>query len=152
MKRTIMAALAACLLMNTTLLLADDDLQTVASSHDATTTMDRFEQAVISAGFDVFARIDHQQNAKAAGLEMDASQLLVFGKPKAGTLMMQANPRIGLALPLKVLVWEDNKGKVWLSYQKPADLLHDFNIEGHDKMASNIAMGLAKLSGKATQK
>ncbi|MCU7960090.1 MAG: DUF302 domain-containing protein [gamma proteobacterium symbiont of Bathyaustriella thionipta] len=116
------------------------------------TTMDRFEQAVISAGFKVFARIDHQENASAAGLKMPASQLLIFGNPKAGTLLMQDNPRIGIALPLKVLVWEDQKGFTWLSYVKPKELFDEFDIEGRDKMMQKMTAGLTKLSTKATVK
>jgi len=152
MKKILIILTAALLSINSALLLADDDLFTIPSAHDVKTTMDRFEQAVISAGFNVFARIDHQENALSAGLKMPASQLLIFGNPKAGTLLMQDNPRIGVALPLKVLVWEDEQGIAWLSYVKPKDLFDEFDIENRDKMLNKMTAGLKKLSTKATIK
>jgi uncharacterized protein (DUF302 family) len=64
----------------------------------------------------LFARIDFAADAKRAGLAMQPSQLLMFGNPRAGTPLMQAVPTVALDLPLKVLVWQDGDGRVWLSY------------------------------------
>jgi uncharacterized protein (DUF302 family) len=70
-------------------------------------TVDRLVAAVEQREITVFARIDHAAGARAAGLDLPDEEVLVFGNPKAGTPLLQADPRIGLDLPLRVLVWDD---------------------------------------------
>jgi uncharacterized protein (DUF302 family) len=67
----------------------------------------------------VFALIDHSGEAQKVGLTMRPTQLLIFGSPKGGTPLMVAAPRVAIDLPLKALAWEDEQGKVWLSYNSP---------------------------------
>jgi len=99
--------------------MAPEGLVTVASNHGATETIDRLEAALKSKGVTIFARIDHAAGAKAAGMQLRPTQLLIFGNPKAGTPLMQANQLIGIALPLKALAWQDAAGRMWLSYIDP---------------------------------
>jgi uncharacterized protein (DUF302 family) len=66
------------------------------------------------------ARIDHAAGAKTVGLSLRPTEVLIFGNPKSGTPLMQANQTMGIDLPLKVLVWQDADGRVWLSYNEPA--------------------------------
>jgi uncharacterized protein (DUF302 family) len=99
--------------------MAADGLTTVLSSFGPKETMDRFEANIKAKGITVFARIDHAAEAAAAGLELRPTELLIFGNAKAGTPLMQANQATGIELPLKVLVYEDVAGKVWLSYNDP---------------------------------
>ena len=101
---------------------ADNGLTTVKSSVGVTETINRLEALLKEKGITVFARIDHQAEAAKVGLSMKASQLLIFGNPKAGTPLMKAAPTAAIDLPLKALAWEDADGKVWLSYNRP-DLL-----------------------------
>jgi len=89
------------------------------SNHSVDQTVARLESILQSKGIKVFAVIDHSGEAKNAGLEMRPTKLLIFGSPKAGTPLMLAAPSIALDLPLKILVWEDGDGKVWLSYNSP---------------------------------
>ncbi|HTU52173.1 MAG TPA: DUF302 domain-containing protein [Acidobacteriaceae bacterium] len=70
-------------------------------------------------GVQIFALIDHSGEAKRAGIEMRPTKLLIFGNPKAGTPLMLAAPSIAIDLPLKLLVWEDASGQVWISYNTP---------------------------------
>jgi len=98
---------------------ADNGLATVPSSFGVTETLNRLETIVKEKGITVFARIDHQAEAAKAGLTMKASQLLIFGNPKAGTPLMKAAPTTAIDLPLKALAWEDADGTVWLSYNRP---------------------------------
>lgn len=98
---------------------ADNGLTTVPSSFSVAETVNRLEKLVKEKGITVFARIDHQAEAAKAGLTMKASQLLIFGNPKAGTPLMKAAPTTAIDLPLKALAWEDVDGKVWLSYNRP---------------------------------
>jgi uncharacterized protein (DUF302 family) len=99
--------------------MANNGLVTMASAYGAKETVDRFENDVKSKGMTVFARIDHAAGAKAVGLSLRPTELLIFGNAKAGTPLMQSHQTLGIDLPLKVLVWEDAVGKVWLSYNEP---------------------------------
>lgn len=81
--------------------------------------MARLEAAVSARGMTVFARVDHAAGAIAAGLELRPTDLLIFGSPKGGTALMQSVQTIGIDLPLKMLVWQDESGATWLSYNDP---------------------------------
>jgi uncharacterized protein (DUF302 family) len=82
-------------------------------------TMDRLAQAVAAKGMTVFARIDHAAGAKEAGLDLRPTALLIFGNARAGTLPMQTAQTMGIDLPLKALVWQDEAGKTWVSVNDP---------------------------------
>lgn len=99
----------------------DNDLGLVKipCTHGVPETLDRLERLLKERGVMVFARIDFSGDAARAGLTMRPEQMLIFGNPKAGTPLMQAEPVAGIDLPLKALVWEDADGKVWLSYNSP---------------------------------
>lgn len=99
---------------------AVDGLTTLPSAFDARETMDRLEAELRSRGVSIFDRIDHAAGAAQAGLALRPTELLIFGSPKAGTPLMQANQSVGIDLPLKALVWKDASGKVWLSYNDPS--------------------------------
>jgi len=82
-------------------------------------------EAILSAkGVTLFALVDHSGEAEKAGLEMRPTKLFIFGSPKAGTPLMVAAPSLAIDLPLKILVWEDSDGEVWVSYNDP-DYLRD---------------------------
>jgi len=93
-----------------------------ASKLPVAETTDRLEAILKAKGFKIFARIDQKAEAEAVGLTMRPMQLVIFGDPRAGTPLMIAYPTIGIDLPLKVLVWEDGEGRVWLSYTDPVYL------------------------------
>ncbi len=97
---------------------AGEGVATRPSRYSVPETLDRVEQVLKSKGVKIFARIDHAAEAKAAGLAMRPAQLLVFGNPKAGTPVMAAAPTAAIDLPLKALAWEDQNGKVWLSFNE----------------------------------
>ncbi|SHF33228.1 DUF302 domain-containing protein [Pedobacter caeni] len=88
----------------------------VQSHYSVKESMDRLVSIVESKGMTVFLRMDHAKNAEKDGLALRPTELLFFGNPKAGTILMQDQQISGLDLPLKVLVWEDETGKVWLNY------------------------------------
>ena len=121
------------------------------SAGDVASTMDALETAVTGAGATVFARVDHAGGAASVGLEMDPSQLLIFGNPKLGTPAMQDDPLAGLFLPLKVLVYRDGAGQVWLSYEDPAKTFADLGGVPEDAAYIQKMTGaLSKLTGKAS--
>jgi len=97
--------------------------------HSVAETVDRLESLLKSKGIKIFARIDQAAEAKAVGLEMRPTVLLIFGDPKAGTPLMNRYPSLAMDLPLKALVWESADGKVWLSYNSPEFLQQRHNLE-----------------------
>ena len=105
---------------------ADDGIITKSSKYSVKETISRFETAVKSkagAGFIIFTEIDHAAAAKQFGLDMRPRTVVIFGNPKLGTPVMQKKPLLAIDVPPKALVWEDNSGKVWLSYNS-ADYLY----------------------------
>lgn len=93
-----------------------EGLISVVSSYSVPETIDRFKAEIEKRGMTVFARIDHKAGADAVGMALRPTEVLIFGNAKAGTPLMQAKQTIGIDLPLKVLAWQDEKGKVYLSY------------------------------------
>ena len=100
--------------------MADDGRRLVAGQYPFRETVQRLEAALTQRGLTIFARIDHAANAAEVNLPLRPTLLVIFGNPKGGTVLMQDRQSVGLDLPLKVLVWEDAKGVVQLSYNSPA--------------------------------
>jgi uncharacterized protein (DUF302 family) len=94
-------------------------LVTVRSNYGPMETMSRLEAEVKAKGLTVFAHVDHAAGAAEVGLPLRATDLLIFGNAKGGTPLMQLDQTIGIDLPLKVLVWQDQAGATWLSYNDP---------------------------------
>ncbi len=137
------------LLLSAPSVLAADFLVKKQSPHSVSDTLDRLTKVMQSKGITIFARVDHTAGATRVGLELKPTQLLIFGNPKLGTPLMQANREIGIALPLKVLAWEDKNGKVWLAYTKPDVLKSRYNISGKDEVFKKMTGALDKLTGAA---
>ncbi|UWQ82385.1 DUF302 domain-containing protein [Leisingera caerulea] len=134
-----------------TALPAAAELVTVQSQKSVGETMDALQAAVENAGATVFARVDHAAGAQNAALELNPSQLLIFGNPKLGTPAMQADMKAGLYLPLKVLAFEDAEGQVWLTYQDPAEMLSGLDIPSDAAFIGKMQGALGKLTSKAAE-
>jgi len=89
------------------------------SSHSVEQTVEKLKNILQSKGVALFALVDHSGEAEKVGMKMRPTKLLIFGSPKAGTPLMLAAPSIAIDLPLKILVWEDDQGKAWISYNSP---------------------------------
>jgi uncharacterized protein (DUF302 family) len=110
----------------------------VPTSHSVDETVERVKNILQSKGITLFALIDHSGEAAKVGMKMPPTKLLIFGSPKAGTPLMLAAPSIAIDLPLKILVWEDAQGKVWLSYNSPEYLAKRHGLP--DDLIPNIAI------------
>jgi uncharacterized protein (DUF302 family) len=99
-------------------------------------------------GMTVFAVIDHSGEASKIGLTMLPTKLVIFGNPAAGTPLMLAAPSIAIDLPLKILVWQDPQGKVWLSYNSPACLAQRHALAQRLFTALNVVAVFAEQAGK----
>ena len=93
-----------------------EGLITLHSSRSAKETAERLAQSVVNHGMTIVARVDHAAAAAKVGLDLRQTELLIFGNPAAGTLLMQSIQQIGLDLPLKALVWQDEAAVVSVSY------------------------------------
>jgi uncharacterized protein (DUF302 family) len=91
-------------------------------------TVERIEAILRAKGITLFALVDHSGEAAKVGLKMPPTKLLIFGKPEAGTPLMLATPRIAIDLPLKILVWEDTEGQVWVSANSAAYLRERYGL------------------------
>ena len=94
----------------------DSGLIQIPSRHSMKETRHLLESAFASHGLQVFARIDHTGEAEKVGLKMPPTQVLIFGSPKVGTLLMIAVLSLAIDLPWKALVGEDDQGRVWVTY------------------------------------
>ena len=130
--------------------MAADGLITIPSSYGARDTADRLDAAIKARGMTVFARIDHAAGATEVGLSLRPTELLVFGNAKGGTPLMQSNQMIGIDLPLKALVWQDETGKIWLSYNDPSWLTKRHELGSHlDPPVSAMAAGISAIAREA---
>lgn len=101
---------------------AADGMTAVKSPFASKDTMDRFEKIAKQRGLTIFARVDHAAGAAKVGKTLRPTEVLIFGNPKGGTPLMECAQSAGIDLPLKVLVWQDAQGQVWLGYNDPAYL------------------------------
>ena len=118
-------------------------LVSIQSGNSVKVTIDRLEAMLKNKGITVFARIDHAAAAAAVGKPLRPTELLIFGDPRAGTPLMQADQTSVIDLPLKALVWEDASGATWISYNDPVWLaqrhaLGDDTSRTVDAMASAL--------------
>jgi uncharacterized protein (DUF302 family) len=112
---------------------ADSGLITKESKHSISETVQRFEAAVNAKsanGWMVFTEIDHATAAEKSGLKLLPRTVIVYGNPKVGTSNMQKVPTLAIDVPLKALVWQDDQGKVWLTYNS-AEYLQSYVYPRH---------------------
>lgn len=112
--------------------------------------LDRLSRIVTEKGLTVFACIDHEAGARAAGLELRPTALLIFGNARAGTPVMQVAQTAGIDLPLKVLAWRDVGGKNWLGYIDPLWIGQRHGADAKAALAK-MAEGLAAMVGQAAE-
>lgn len=120
----------------------------VPSNHSVDQTVERLKDILQAKGITLFALIDHSGEAEKVGMKMPPTELLIFGNPKGGTPLMLAAPSVGIDLPLKILVWQDNRGKVWLSYNSPEYLRERHGLP--QDLLQNIAV-VETLAAKAAE-
>ena len=110
----------------------------IPSNHSVDQTVEKLRAILEANGVSLFALVDHSGEAEKVGMKMRPTKLLIFGSPSAGTPLMLAAPSLALDLPLKVLVREDDNGRVWVSYNSP-----DYLKERHglpQELLHNIAV------------
>ncbi|MGA7104816.1 MAG: DUF302 domain-containing protein [Candidatus Deferrimicrobiaceae bacterium] len=131
---------------------AGEGLVTVKSAYGAKETADRVERLTKERGMTLFNRIDHAEGAKTVGMPLRPTEVLIFGNPKGGTPLMMCEQRVGIDLPLKMLVWEDGIGAVWIGYSDPEVLKGRYGITGCDEVLGKMKGFLGKLASDAAHR
>jgi uncharacterized protein (DUF302 family) len=109
------------------------------STSGYTETVNALLAAIEQHGLTVFARIDHAAGAREVGMELADEEVVLFGNPRGGTPLMQRDPRVGVELPLRMLVWREGED-VLLGYLDPRELSGDYELDG-------LAENLEQLAG-----
>lgn len=120
------------------------------SPYSVKNTLDRVEAVLHKKGITVFARLDHAAAAKKAGLQMNDTQLLIFGNPRLGTPLMNEQILMGLELPLKILAWKDASGQTWLAYTR-AEVLQQRHKLKNQLIIEKMSKALDAISQEALE-
>lgn len=148
MIRTLATALIALAMLTTA---ASAQALTMRESKFAVKeTADRLVAELDKRGIKVAARVDHAAGAKAVGLDMPPTEVVMFGNPKLGTPLMLAQPSVAIDLPMKMLIWQDKDGKVWIGYTPPSALQESHRISGQEGPLNTMAGALEGLAKAAS--
>jgi len=128
--------------------MAVEGLVSIRSKFGPEETLNRLEAEVRARGLTVFTHVDHAAGAAAVGLPLRATELLVFGNARGGTPLMQMVQSIAIDLPLKALVWEDETGRTWLSYNDPAWLARRHELDDRADAAMRPIRSLLEVLAK----
>jgi uncharacterized protein (DUF302 family) len=127
---------------------ADKGIINRPNQHSVDETVAKLKRILETKTVTLFAMVDHSGEAAKVGMKMRPTKLLIFGSPRAGTPLMLAAPSIAIDLPLKILVWEDDHGKVWVSYNSAAYLQQRHGLP--ENLLENIAV-VEALATKAAE-
>jgi uncharacterized protein (DUF302 family) len=124
-------------------------LITAHSRYDVPTTVELLTTAVQRRDLTVFATIDHGGAARAAGLQLSDEVVLVLGNPAGGTPLMQADPRSGIDLPLRILVWSHD-GETRVAFRDPRAMADEFSLADHAGTLAGMRRLLSDLVAEVT--
>ena len=138
------------ILFFSSLAIADNGLVSIKSSYDVKVTADRLEKPLKVKGMTVFTRINHAEGAQRVGKKLRPTEVIIFGNPKVGTPLMQCSQSVAIDLPQKALIWEDEAGQVWLSYNDPKYLAKRHGIKECVEVIKKIENALSNFANAAT--
>ena len=150
MKNTFMAVLLV--LITSTPLAAADGVISAKSAFNVEETANRIESILNEKGMTIFKRVNHSEGAANVGIDLRATELIIFGNPKVGSPLMQCQQTVAIDLPQKALIWEDSESQVWISYNDPRYLEKRHNISGCEEVLSKIEKALSGIISKAATK
>jgi uncharacterized protein (DUF302 family) len=104
------------------------------SCYPVKVTMDRLETFLRSKGVGIAARVDHAAAAKGKGLDLPPTETLIFGDPAMGTHLMLSQRSIAVDLPLRVAIWQEADGTVWVGYHDVSELAAKHDITDQDDL------------------
>jgi len=115
------------------------------SPYSMSETMERLEKGIKAKGISIFAIIDHSGAAQKVNMNLSNEKVIIFGDPKVGTFLMQENPLIGLELPLRILISQNEEGGIQIAYIDPITLGASYTIVKNSEILKKMSTGLAHL-------
>ena len=107
-------------------------------------TVAALQKTLNSKGITIFATIEHHKAAEAVGESMQPATVLIVGNPKVGTALMQENPRLAIELPLKILIYKEEK-IVRIRYEKISAIAEKYHIKQNFSAAEKIDTAMLQL-------
>jgi uncharacterized protein (DUF302 family) len=152
MKKAILVLIAVqCLFAGN--VLADQGLISRAATGSVHETADRLESMLeANPAIRLVARVDHAANAQSVGKALSPTVLLIFGNPMLGTELMKENQVAGIDLPMKILIWQEAEGKVWITYNDPAWIARRHQLKDSDPVIAKMSGALNKITDKIAGK
>jgi uncharacterized protein (DUF302 family) len=132
--------------------MAAEGIIDVKSNHTAQETADRLKSILEQKGMTIFTRILHSESAAKVGVELRNTELFIFGNPKVGSPLMKCQQSVAIDLPQKALIWEDDNGQAWISYNDPRFLMKRHAISGCDEVIAKIEKALVGITNAAANK
>jgi uncharacterized protein (DUF302 family) len=129
---------------------AQDDFHKLKSSHSINETVVKLSNALKAKGMTIFSVINHQEGALRVEMELRPTTLVIFGNPKVGTKLIQCDQRVGYALPLKMLIWQDDAGVTWLGYRDPSQLKNEYDLESCSETIEKVKNAMSNFAKAAT--
>ena len=121
------------------------ELRTIRVQGTVAEAIVRLRQLLADRGVEVLASIDHAAGARRAGLELADDVVVFFGSPALGTGVMQDDPRAGIDLPLRIVLWDDN-GTTYAAYRDPQELADDFDLVDHRTVPAKLSKFMTELA------
>lgn len=132
--------------------MAHDTIRQVQSERSFSDTVSALEDVLKKKGLTIMAKIDHAAGARSVDLELRPTTLFIFGNPRAGTPIMKVNQLVGLDLPMKILVSEDEAGAVHLTYRAPESLVSEWELSPPPPPIAKMVDALSAISNAAAGK
>jgi uncharacterized protein (DUF302 family) len=130
---------------------AEPGLINLKSPHDVKNTADRLETVLKEKGMTVFLRINHSEGARKVGKKLRPTELVIFGNPKVGAPLMLCGQTVAIDLPQKALIWQDETGQVWLTYNDPKYLATRHGLDACKVVLDKVRTALKNFAQSATQ-
>lgn len=121
-------------------------LVSVMGGESVEATVESLRGAIEESDAQLLTTVDHSENARRADMTLRPTTLLIFGNPTTGTSLMQASQTAGIDLPQKLLVWEDEAGQVWVTYNDPRYIVARHGIEGQRETLQRMGEALDRLA------
>jgi uncharacterized protein (DUF302 family) len=125
------------------------DLIVKTSAADFATTVQRLQAEIEKRGATIVATVDHAAAAKKSNLELAPTTVIIFGNPALGTPLMQGRQTAGLDLPLRILIWEEERGNVQIGYWPPSRIADTHEIENGGEATEKMTAALNAITDAA---
>ena|SRR5689334_10224246 len=130
----------------------EDGVITVRSAYPVAETIDRLKKDIAGKGITFFSEIDQAKLAGDSGISLRPSVLLVFGNPPLGTQFITANANAGLDWPVRLLVFENERGEVWTAYTDFGWIARRHGIESRNEQFKKASEVIASITSSVRAK